>query len=762
MTKPPRTEVDADAIPASLKAQRRWGLWKPVWRVNKSGRGRWEKVPVLSTNKPEDWLTFDEAWRQRKGQESQFGLGFVLTGIEDFTAFDLDHVLDANGVPEPWAARLLSDLDSYTEVTVGRDGLRIFVRGAYASDWVNKDTVSLEVYSGHAGRFVTVTGDLWLGTPEEVMRPADDVLTAIEAEYRQSAHAEQVVLTEMPDLLEGVEVPDGLNAEAQQFLATGECEEDRSSALQWTARCLAEVGLDDQQVLSVLAENEFAMATALDHRRQDEERALLYLWKHHVLKARPKANVIAKAEDFADLAEMDPERERLRAEIRMLASLPDEVFAARAKDEAKRLGMAVADLKRFVARTKRGAKRVAKGLPDFVRSDEGLIRCNADNTTLAVGCALLTGMVIGYDTFRDEIMFYPLSDELAQWQTFLDQQYNWIRKAMDRAGFERTSLELVRAAVDDVARLNAFDSAQLWLESLPPWDGVPRVTKFHHHYLGSEDGAWADAVSEYLWTALVGRIMAPGCQADMVPVWISEEGMRKSTIVAEMAPSRDFVTMMSFHEKETDLARKMRGRLIAEIAELAGMARKEVEAAKAWITKRYEDWTPKFKEFNTTFPRRFLPIGTTNRSDFLVSETGNRRFLPIHVGAGRPSAVSADRDQLWAEALGMWQEEGDVKWEAAHNIGKSVVGNHMAHEPWTDDIFEWMQKQDVYTGVVPATLDFIPTTMVLKEALRIDAGRKTSADSRRVATAMRALGYESAKRRIEGSPNPVNGWAKVE
>lgn len=749
----PRTDVDPDAIPASMKAERRWGLWRPVWRVR-----RWEKVPLLSTNKPDVWMTFDEAMAEREGQEDKFGLGFVLTGIEDFTAFDLDHVLDQDGRPEPWAARMITALDSYTEVTVGRDGLRIFVRGAYKSDWINKDDVSLEVYSGHGGRFVTVTGDLWLGTPEEIMRPADDVLTGIESQYRQSAHAEQVVVGEMPELLEDVEVPEGLNAEARRFLDSGECDEDRSSALQWSARCLFEVGLDEQQVLSVLAENDHCMATALDHRRQDEGRALVYLWKHHVCKAKPKANVVATANDFADLVEIDPERERLQAEIRMLASLPDEVFAARAKDEAKRLGMAVADLKRFVARTKRGARRVAKGLPDFNRAEDGMIRCNADNTTLAVACPLITGMVIGYDTFRDEVMFYPASDVLAQWQTFLDQQYNWIRKAMDRAGFERTSLELVRAAVDDVARLNAFDSAQLWLESLPAWDGVKRVTKFHHRYLGSEDGEWADAVSEYLWTALVGRVMSPGCQADMVPVWISEEGMRKSTIVAEMAPSRDFVTMMSFHEKETDLARKMRGRLIAEIAELAGMARKEVEAAKAWITKRFEDWTPKFKEFNTQFPRRFVPIGTTNRSDFLVSETGNRRFLPINVGAGRPAAVSEDRDQLWAEALEMWKEAGDVKWEAAHTIGKSVVGKHMAHEPWTDVILDWLHRADVYTDVCPVTLGFLPTTMILKDALGIDPGRTTSVDTRRVATAMRALGYTTVKRRVSYAPNPVNGW----
>jgi primase-polymerase (primpol)-like protein len=183
---PPSTTVNADNIPTWLKAQRRWGLWKPVWRIR-----RWEKVPVLSTNKPEQWLTFDEAMARKT---KEYGIGFLLTGIENFTAFDLDHCLDRDGKPEPWAAELINRLSTYTEVTVSGDGIRMFVHGRYASDWVNKDTVSLEVYSGNAGRFVTVSGDPWLGAPEEIMTVSDEVLGAIEAELRLSAHSEKVIV----------------------------------------------------------------------------------------------------------------------------------------------------------------------------------------------------------------------------------------------------------------------------------------------------------------------------------------------------------------------------------------------------------------------------------------------------------------------------------------------------------------------------------------------------------------------------------------
>lgn len=345
----PKTTVDADAIPARLKALKRWGGWKPVWRAGKNGKGRWEKVPLLSTNRPEDWLSFDEAM---KLQAEGCGLGLVLTGLDWLIAFDLDRCLDGRGVPQPWAAALLSAVATYWEVTVSGDGLRGFVEGRYSGDWVNKDSVSMEVYSGHGGRFVTVTGDVWPGMPDEVVAVDSEVLADIEAQYRVSGTVGTGAgVGEMPEILDDVSMPDGLNTEAAEFLASGALGEgeDRSATLQWTARCLFEVGLDEAEVLSVLAANEYAMDVALDHRKGDEGRALMYLWQHHVCAAKGKAKVRASGEAFEDCSEPDDGvRGRVRETIARCASMAPEEFAVKAKDEAKALGMTVKELRDFV------------------------------------------------------------------------------------------------------------------------------------------------------------------------------------------------------------------------------------------------------------------------------------------------------------------------------------------------------------------------------------------------------------------------------
>lgn len=743
-----------DNIPESLKSLPRWSPW---YRYRQKS-GKWAKAPSVSVKERDKWCAFDEALK-RQGS-SHCGLGLLMTGYHDVIGIDLDGCLDERGRPEPWAREVIRRARSYTEVSPSRRGVRILLYGSLPNDVQNHE-VGIEAYNGHAGRFLTITGDQWPGSSDEVVEADPTFIEWLFAEYDLGKASGKAALdVEMPDLLEEeVALPEALNPTARAFLEEGRGD-DRSEALHWAAASLIAAGLSLPEVLTLLAGNDHAMAVALDHRRQDEDRALLYLWQHHVVASKDTPVSVAEEADFLDLSS------EAEIAVKRLALLDKLDYEQVRKDEAQKLGMRATVLDDAVreARKRAGGKGGRKGWPDFVENDEGGIICNAVNTTLAVECAALIHMVIGYDEFRDEIMWHSDQDERKQWQAFRDQHYNWVRIALDRAGFERTTIDLVRSAVDDVAHRNRFDTAKLWLtREVPAWDGVPRVTKFHARYLGCLDSEWADAVSEYLWTAMVGRIMEPGCQADMMPVWISDEGKKKSTIIATMVPSKDFTTLMSFHEKEIDLSRKMRGRLLVELAELSGMAKKEVEGAKAWITKRFEDWTPKFKEFNTQFPRRFVLIGTTNEERFLISDTGNRRFLPLKVSDGDDAAIARDRDQLWAEALTLWQD-GGVRWEAAHSLGKSVVDGHMVDEPWAEDIGAWLYEPDTFDEQKrrPIDLEFIPTTLILSDALRIEKSRKTRGDEMRVSKAMRQLGFVSGRERMGDGDDrsQVRGWRK--
>ena len=397
-------------------------------------------------------------------------------------------------------------------------------------------------------------------------------------------------------------------------------------------------------------------------------------------------------------------------------------------------------------------------LPKFqCKPKTGEVLVTMDNMTKALSRPDMVGMRIGYDRFRDEIMYSE--DEGENWQSFKDADYTRLRIALERRRFVSPSKDATRDAVLLVAENNAFDSAQVWLSRLQ-WDGVPRIERFLATHMGADDTPYTRAVGRYIWSALAGRVIEPGCKADMAPILIGAQGCRKSSGVAAMAPAREFFCEVSFGEKEDDLSRKMRGRLVAELAELKGLASRDSDHVKAWMTKQYEDWTPKYREFNTIFPRRLLVFGTTNKEEFLVDDTGNRRYLPARVGVHHVidvDAIERDRCQLWAEARDMWSDraallgaDNGVDYQEAERLAIPHHADHMMSDSWEPVIRKWLHEPDLITEEKPATRSFLQTHEVLEGALKLDAKNSKRVEEMRVGAVLRTLGYTRKQLRIDG------------
>ncbi len=625
-----------------------------MWRIR-----RWEKVPVLSTNKPEQWLTFDEAMARKT---KEYGIGFLLTGIENFTAFDLDHCLDRDGKPEPWAAELINRLSTYTEVTVSGDGIRMFVHGRYASDWVNKDTVSLEVYSGNAGRFVTVSGDPWLGAPEEIMTVSDEVLGAIEAELRLSAHSEKVIVGEMPDLLPGVGVPHNLNFEARQFLEIGKYEDDRSATLNWTARCLFEVGLNRQEVLSVLAENAFAMEVALDHRREDEERALIYLWKHHVLNAEAKATPVATSDDFAEVVEADPKKKWLHGELRRLASLDEAVFLASVKEEAQRLSMAVTDLKRLVKKERNRGKQVRRGPVDYhsplpLPGEDGFPRNHLENLREIMR---RLGVVCRYNVIsKAEELLIPgeaFTDDNAA-----NASFAWLESECSMFDFPTTKLQ---SFLTHIADTNLYNPVAEWVNSAP-WDGNSRLKDFYNTLTVAPENEAVRNILLRRWmlSAIAVAFSHNGCQTRGTLVLQGPQNLGKTRWLKRLAPEelRLVKEGLLLNPSNKDSVVTAVSHWIVELGELDATFRKsDIAALNAFLTNFTDTVRRPYARKDSAYVRRTVFAGSVNPEDFLHDPTGSTRFWVIPVTAVN-HVHQVDMQQVWAEIFTIW-EAGEQHW----------------------------------------------------------------------------------------------------
>jgi len=289
-TLPPLLPVSVAGIPASMLDTPRWAPWRAEWLPKKR---KYSKIPHkasrpehgLSNKSTKGWASFHEAMAAYQANPEKFaGVGYLMTGAQNLAAIDLDHCV-VDGEVAPWAHEVMAKLDSYTEVSPSGTGLRIMIEAEGVEDWTNHER-GIEVYGGQEARFVTITGAKLEGAPSRVRKPRAGVLDAITARYRKVKSGAEIEDLHLPPLLGDDQLPDldemQLPPHARNFLLEGPAiGEDRSRALFAVSIALNQAGLTRQEVLSILEGNEHAMEVALDHRRQDYDKALRYLWKDH-------------------------------------------------------------------------------------------------------------------------------------------------------------------------------------------------------------------------------------------------------------------------------------------------------------------------------------------------------------------------------------------------------------------------------------------------------------------------------------------------
>lgn len=371
-----------------------------------------------------------------------------------------------------------------------------------------------------------------------------------------------------------------------------------------------------------------------------------------------------------------------------------------------------------------------------------------ENLTLILASPTACGRDIRYDTFRDEIVF-KTGNSHDKWKPFTDTDYTELRVYLANTGFLPISREMMRDAVHLVAKKRMFDTAIEWLSGLQ-WDGTERVRTFLPRYMGTEDDDYNKAVGEYMWCAMAGRALEPGCKADAAPILVGPQFIGKTHAVMSMVPDIRYFTEINLEDHDDNLARKMRGKLVAEFAEMRGFQGKLSEATKAFISRQFEEWTPKYMEFVTIYPRRLIFIGTYNNDEFLSDETGNRREFPVKVTRADCDAIKRDRDQLWAEGAEMFRSKGiECFYRSANNLADSIRAEFMITDVWDDSICNFLQEnnEEVFT-----------MRDVMWGALAMDTKTMKTYDAMRVGKILKKYGHEKFVKYVNGAC--VKAWRR--
>ena len=153
-----RTLKKMEEIPTSLVEVAQWVLWR--YEPRKDG-GKPHKTPYTPSGAHADvtnaktWCSFTSVVEAYKQYQRYNGIGFVLTQDLPIVGVDIDNCIE-NGEYTAQAQEIINLLQSYTEISPSKKGLRIFVE-ADLGDFAGRRRGSLELYS--YGRYLTITGD---------------------------------------------------------------------------------------------------------------------------------------------------------------------------------------------------------------------------------------------------------------------------------------------------------------------------------------------------------------------------------------------------------------------------------------------------------------------------------------------------------------------------------------------------------------------------------------------------------------------------
>ena len=221
-----------------------------------------------------------------------------------------------------------------------------------------------------------------------------------------------------------------------------------------------------------------------------------------------------------------------------------------------------------------------------------------------------------------------------------------------------------KAAITDalelVAREQTFHPVRQYLKGLQ-WDGTRRLDTMLVDYLGAEDTPYVRAVTRKWMAAGCRRVFEPGCKFDTMLVLVSpRQGLGKSMLGDILAGEWFKDGLRDIDTK--DALQELQGKWIVEVAELSALKKAGVEQLKQFLSCRKDTFRPAYSRYAVDHPRQCIFLGSTNEGEFILDETGGRRFWPVEVQCApedtpyRTAALRENRDQLWAEAMERWRE----------------------------------------------------------------------------------------------------------
>lgn len=296
------------------------------------------------------------------------------------------------------------------------------------------------------------------------------------------------------------------------------------------------------------------------------------------------------------------------------------------------------------------------------------------------------------------------------------------------------------------------------------WDGKDRVNQIYDIFkipTDTEEGIYSRTFI-FKWLkqcvcALFNNIDNP-YSLDIILVFQGKQGIGKTRFFEMLAlNSKFFGEGICLDPRDKDSVMQTTSKWISELGEIGSTMRKDMDSVKAFLTKSTDEYRTPYGKASLHYPRMTSFVGTVNDEQFLIDQTGNRRFVTIPLSLDlvidyNTQIKPFNALQLWAQVYETVKNEDKASCFRLTEDEKrylekrnSTFVKPMKAEYEVLDILEEQQTQE--QGYICTFKEMTVLQFIQLNNLKYDA--------RTVGKVLKKYGYEPKSKRVNGEPRRV-------
>ena len=165
------------------------------------------------------------------------------------------------------------------------------------------------------------------------------------------------------------------------------------------------------------------------------------------------------------------------------------------------------------------------------------------------------------------------------------------------------------------------------------WDGIERLDTWLSAFLDAEDTELNRAYGRKTLIGAVRRVRAARLQS-MIPCLCCKAAKARASrrAICALCPDEDWFTdSLGIGDEQKEVIEHTAGKWLVEMAELAGMGKRDANQAKAMISRKVDRARLSYGALEHRAPAPVRAVRHGERSAVFARPTGNRRYWPVSI-----------------------------------------------------------------------------------------------------------------------------------